>query len=159
VRRLTSMPRFPSMSGRIWPAAAVIGLSERPGSSRSEPTYATAARGSSWRPTARRSSGWRRLRLRVRPTGRVRSYPASVSSTCYSSFPSGGARESAGSSWMPFSPRRGGGTTHGFTSGRTKSTSVRTVSTAAGASRQRAEPWMARANGRARFDGIRRAER
>jgi hypothetical protein len=75
----------------------------------------------------------------VARTGRVRPYRAAVFSTCYSSFRSGGAKESAESSWTLFSQRRSGATTRGFTSGRTETTSVRIVCTAAAGSRQRAD--------------------
>jgi len=147
-----SMPQFPSTSGRISPVVKVFGPTERLGSSVPGPTYGSPPRGSSWRTRDRQWSGWRPPRLSVGRTERVRSYPAAVSSTCYSSFPSGGARESGDSYWTLFSLRRSGGTTRGFACGRTKPTSVHTVYTAAAGSRQRAGPRMVRASGRARFD-------
>ena len=149
-----SMPRFPSTSGRIWPAAKVFGRTEWPGLSVPGPTYAIPAPGSSWRTMDRRWSGWRPPSLSVARTGRIESYPAAASLACYSSFPSGGARESAEPSWTLFSLRRSGGTTRGFTSGRTKTTSVRTVYTAAAASRQRVEPQEVRASGHEGSDGV-----
>jgi GNAT superfamily N-acetyltransferase len=48
--------------------------------------------------------------------------------------------------------RRGGGATRGFTSGRTTTTSVRTVCTGAAASHQPAVPPVVRANGRDQLD-------
>jgi len=152
VTRLMSMPQFRSTSGRISPAVRVFGPTERRGLSVSGRTCATRAHGSSWRTRDRRSSEWRPPSLYGARMGRPRSHPAAASSAAYSSFPTGGARESAGTSWTLFSLRRSGGTTRGFTSGRTKTTSVRTVSTAAAASRPRAEPRMVRASGRARLD-------
>ena len=153
VMPLMLTPQFPSTSGRISLAARVSGPTQRPGFSVSGPTCAIPTHGSSWRPRDRRWSGWRPPSLCVARMGRARPYLAAVSSTCCSSFPSGGARESAGSSWTLLSLRRSGGTARGFISGRTKTTSVRTVSTAAGASRRRGEPLTVRASGRATFEG------
>ena len=62
--------------------------------------------------------------------------------------------EGIGRCWTLFSLRQSSGTTRGFTSGRTKTTSVRTVYIAVVASRQRAEPRMVRASGRERYDGV-----